>query len=222
MSLKFRYLRLTVQAVVVVWVLAAVFICVRGLTIRYDKADIAVIFGNALKGDGTPKPILASRLDVAVNCYQMEYCAKLFVSGSIDGPGLDEASSMRSYLLERGVPAEDIIVDDKGDNTLATARHAVDYMREHQISRVMLVSQYYHLARARLAFERVGVPEVYGAFPHAFQIRDLYSSWREVPAFAVYSVRLALNPDSKPISFRPMLYLMSLFSASPPTRSTEN
>jgi len=97
--------------------------------------------------------------------------------------------------------------------TRATARNAVDDMREHQISRVMLISQYYHLARAELAFERVGASEIYGAFPHSFQLRDLYSSWREVPAFVVYSIRLALNPDSRPISFRPMLFLVNLFFA---------
>jgi len=209
--LRFRYLKLAALTVAIVWISAAAIICIRGISIPYDKADIAVIFGNALYDDGTPKPILASRLDVAVNCYQTGYCARLFVSGSIDGPGLDEASAMRNYLLARGVPADRIIVDNKGDNTLATARNVVDYIREHQISRVMLVSQYYHLARAQLAFERVGVPQVYGAFPHSFQLRDLYSSWREVPAFAVYSVRLALDPDSKPISFRPMQFLLSLF-----------
>ncbi|WP_267554067.1 YdcF family protein [Rhizobium rhizogenes] len=213
MRLIFRYLKFAVFTVAIVWIAAAAIICLRGITMRYDKADIAVVFGNALYGDGTPKPILASRLDVAVNCYQTGYCAKLFVSGSIDGPGLDEAAAMQTYLLARGIPADRIIVDNKGDNTLATARNAIDYMREHQISRVMLVSQYYHLARAQLAFERVGASEVYGAFPHAFQIRDLYSSWREVPAFAIYSVRLALNPDSKPISFRPMQFILSVFAA---------
>ncbi|CAE6851310.1 hypothetical protein R75461_07485 [Paraburkholderia nemoris] len=197
-----------------VWMLAAVLICVRGISIRYDKADVGVIFGNALEDDGTPKPILASRLDVALHCYQTGYCPKLFVSGGIDGPGLDEASAMRSYLLVRGVPADHIIVDNKGDNTLATVRHAVDYMREHHLSRVMLVSQYYHLARAQLTFERLGIPQVYGAFPWSFQGRDLYSIWREVPAFAVYSIRLTLNPNSEPISFRPMLFLLGLFSAS--------
>ena len=78
----------------------------------------------------------------------------------------------------------------------------------------MLVSQYYHLARAQLTFERLGASQVYGTFPRSFQIRDVYSSWREVPAFAVYGVRLALNPDSKPVSFRPLQYLLGLLSES--------
>lgn len=57
MHFKLRHLRLTAQAVAIVWFLAAVLICVRGISAPYDKADIAVIFGNALNGDGTPKAI---------------------------------------------------------------------------------------------------------------------------------------------------------------------
>jgi len=199
-------------ALIVAWILVAAFISARGVYARYDRVDMAVIFGNALKRDGTPKRILASRLDVGVSCFQAGYCPKLFVSGSIDGPGLDEAAAMRNYLLARGVPTDCIIVDNQGNNTLATARNAVRYMQEHEMSRVMLVSQYYHLPRAQLAFERVGAKQVYGAFPRSFRLVDLYSSWREVPAYIVYSIRLALNPDSAPISFRPLQFLMKLFS----------
>ena len=80
--------------------------------------DVAVIFGNAVDRDGiTPSQVLAARLVVAVHCYQTGYCAKFFVSGSIDGPGLDEASAMRSYLLAHGVPADCIIVDDQEGTT---------------------------------------------------------------------------------------------------------
>ncbi|MGU7773915.1 YdcF family protein [Burkholderia sp. MR1-5-21] len=200
--------------VALVWVLAAVVLAVHGMRIPDGRADVAVIFGNALDPDGTPKPILASRLDVGVQCYRSGRCPAIFVSGAIDGPGLDEAAAMRDYLLARGVPADRIAVDNQGDNTLATAQHAFVYMRAHRASSVLLVSQFYHLARAQLAFERVGVDraQIRAAYPRRFEWRDLYSSWREVPAYAVYAIRLWLNPDARPMSFRPMLYLERLFS----------
>ena len=201
-------------AVALVWLLAAIGLAVRGVWIPSQAADVAVIFGNALDSQGAPKPILASRLDVGLHCYRSGQCPVIFVSGAIDGPGLDEAAAMRDYLIARGVPPDRIVVDNQGDNTLATAQHALAYMQAHGASRVMLVSQYYHLARAYLAFERVGADraQIYAAYPHRFQLRDLYSSWREVPAYAVYAVRLWLNPDARPITFRPLLYLLSLFS----------
>ncbi|EKS9800906.1 YdcF family protein, partial [Burkholderia cepacia] len=161
-----------------------------------------------------PKPVLAARLDVGARCYRTGQCPAFLVSGAIDGPGLNEATAMRDYLVARGVPADRIALDDQGDNTLATAQHTLAYLQAHRVSRVVIVSQYYHLARARLAFERVGIAraDISAAYPRRFQLRDVYSSWREVPAYAVYAVRLWVNPDARPVSFRPMVYLMSLFS----------
>ncbi|CAD6514200.1 YdcF family protein [Paraburkholderia sabiae] len=196
--------------VALAWTTAAICLCIRGLTMPTGQADLAVVFGNALAENGTPKPILRARLDVASQCYRSGGCPTVLVSGSIDGPGLDEAAAMREYLLTQGVPDDRIVVDRAGDNTLATARNAVAYMRANDLSRVLLVTQYYHLARARYAFERTGASQVCGAWPHAFRVMDLYSSWREVPAFVIYHVRLGLDPDARPVSFRPMLFLYRL------------
>ncbi|MCA8201173.1 YdcF family protein [Burkholderia sp. AU33545] len=196
------------------WIVAAVVLVGTGMRMPSEPADVAVIFGNALDDGGAPKPVLAARLDVGVRCYRTGQCPAFLVSGAIDGPGLNEATAMRDYLVARGVPADRIAVDDQGDNTLATAQHARAYMQAHRMSRVLIVSQYYHLARARLAFERVGIApaNIFAAYPHSFQWRDIYSSWREVPAYAIYALRLWLDPDARPMSFRPMLYLISLFS----------
>ncbi|WP_241301914.1 YdcF family protein [Burkholderia stabilis] len=197
-----------------IWAAAAVVLVVSGMRMPSEATDVAVIFGNALDETGAPKPVLAARLDAGVSCYRTGQCPAFLVSGAIDGPGLNEATAMRDYLVARGVPADRIAVDDQGDNTLATAQHTLAYLQAHRVSRVLVVSQYYHLARARLAFERVGIARenISAAYPRRFQLRDVYSSWREVPAYTVYAVRLWLNPDARPVSFRPMLYLMSLFS----------
>ncbi|HGL6720730.1 YdcF family protein [Burkholderia contaminans] len=197
------------------WIVAAVALVAHGLRMPSKPADVAVIFGNALDATGAPKPVLAARLDVGVRCYRTGQCPAFLVSGAIDGPGLNEATAMRDYLVARGVPADRIAVDDQGDNTLATAQHTLAYLQAHRVSRVLIVSQFYHLARARLAFERVGIARanISAAYPARFQLRDIYSSWREVPAYAVYAVRLWVNPDARPVSFRPMLYLIRLFSS---------
>ncbi|MDR5734479.1 YdcF family protein [Caballeronia sp. LZ025] len=195
-------------ALALAWLLAAVLVCWSGARLPYRKADLAVVFGNALTGAAAPKPILAARLDAALQCHRDGLCTTFFVSGSIDGPGLDEAAAMQRYLIERGVPASRVIVDNEGDNTLATARHALAYMRAHGMSSVMLVSQCHHLARARLAFERAGAMDIHGTYPRTLRLIDFYSAWREVPAYAVYRVRLAMNPEAKAVSFRPVLFLL--------------
>ncbi|WP_322106737.1 YdcF family protein [Paraburkholderia sp. J41] len=198
---------------VVAWALAAVVICVTGILMPDGKAEVAVIFGNALDRDGTPAPILVQRLDVALQCYRAGMCGRLFITGSIDVPRGDETVAMKRYLTAHGVPGTAIIADNAGDNTLASARHLVAYMHEQHLASVMLISQYYHLPRARLAVERAGANAlaIFGAYPHQFHSLDLYSSWREVPAYVVYRIRLTLNPSAEPVTIRPVLWLLSLF-----------
>lgn len=201
-------------AVLVCWMLAAALICLVGIDMPRGDADMAVVFGNALNNDGTPAPILEARLDEALRCHRAGHCPLLFVSGSIDGPGLDEARAMQAWLRERGVENGDIVVDDRGDNTLASARNAAAFMHERGLNRVMLITQYYHLARARLAFEKAGAGVVLGTYPRRFRAMDLYSSWREVPAYAVYLIRLELNPNAQPVSVRPAWFILKMLSRS--------
>ncbi|MFP3747373.1 type VI secretion system baseplate subunit TssF, partial [Achromobacter sp. SIMBA_011] len=44
-------------------------------------------------------------------------CQRLFISGSLDGPGLDETLAMQNYLIQHGVEPHDIVPDRAGDNT---------------------------------------------------------------------------------------------------------
>ncbi len=81
----------------------------------------------------------------------------IFVSGGIDKHGTDEASAMKDYLVRAGVPVNKIIVDRLGVDTWATAKNAVAYMKTHDMSSVMVITQYFHIPRATLAFKKNGV-----------------------------------------------------------------
>ncbi|WP_321782592.1 YdcF family protein [Paraburkholderia sp. J94] len=196
----------------IVWALAALAIDASGLATPAAPSELGAIFGNGLEADGTPATLLAERLDAGLDCYRAGRCKRLFISGSLDGPGLDETLAMQNYLIQHGVEPHDIVPDRAGDNTLASAQHLIAYMRERHLGSVTLVSQYYHLPRARLAVTRAGGDAfaVYGVYPRTFHLRDLYASWREVPAWLVYRVRLGANPDAQPVTIRPFLSLFNL------------
>jgi len=49
-----------------------------------------------------------------------------------------------------------------------------------------VVSQYFHLPRARLALRRFGIETVYSAHAFFFEARDVYSSVREVFGYGEY------------------------------------
>ncbi|SEA32633.1 DUF218 domain-containing protein [Paraburkholderia sartisoli] len=109
---------------------------------------------------------------------------------------------MRAYLVRRGIPTDHILVDSAGNDTWSTARDASDAMRKQRLSSAIVVTQYFHLPRAMLALKRYGVSEVSGAYPRFWEVRDIYSVVREVPAFIWYAIR-PLIPPTNPLRARP-------------------
>jgi len=109
--------------------------------------------------------------------------------------GADEALAMRDYLVRRGVPVDKIVVDSLGVDTWATAKNAIAYMKSHDMSSAMVVTQYFHIPRAIVAFKKNGVDRVSGASPQFFEARDIYSMFREVPAIVWYGVRMDHGTD---------------------------
>lgn len=184
---RFATRALTVLAALVL--LAAAALAATGLMAGAREADVAVVLGNTVQPGGAPSPRLAARLDRAYDCYAASQCRVLFLSGGVDPAGMDEAAAMRDYLLARGVPADRIVVDSAGVDTWATARHASAYMREQGYTRALAVTQYFHVPRTMLALKRQGVTEVSGGYPAFFEMRDLYSVFRELPAVALYIFR---------------------------------
>jgi vancomycin permeability regulator SanA len=170
-------------------VLAAAALVATGLLAGAREADVAVVLGNTVQANGDPSPRLAARLDRAYDCYAASQCRIIFVSGGMDSAGADEAAAMRGYLLGRGVPADRIVTDSAGADTWATARHASAYMREHGYTRALAVTQYFHVPRTMLALKRQGVADVGGGYPRFFELRDIYSVFRELPAVALYIFR---------------------------------
>jgi hypothetical protein len=81
----------------------------------------------------------------------------LLVSGATGVEGINEAHAMRQFLIEAGIPDDRILVDDKGANTLLTARNVRKIMSEERLSSALIVSHYFHLARCKLLFEEQGI-----------------------------------------------------------------
>ncbi len=88
----------------------------------YDM-DYIIILGCAIRKDGTPTPLLRGRVDRALQFEREQFAktgkhAKFVPSG---GQGSDEiiseAESMKRYLVEQGVPKEQIVKESKSVNT---------------------------------------------------------------------------------------------------------
>jgi uncharacterized SAM-binding protein YcdF (DUF218 family) len=96
---------------------------------------------------------------------------------------------MKRYLISQGVPEDRIIADGEGATTSLTARNAAQLMKERGWQSALVISQYFHISRTRLAVERYGVRPVYSAHAEYFELRDVYSIAREVIGYGAYLVR---------------------------------
>jgi vancomycin permeability regulator SanA len=183
---RWRKVALWVALAGLAWVLLTAAVLVwDGLTDRIAPVDVAVVLGNAVER-GRPSPRLRARLDKAVALYRQGFFRYVIVSGGVEPSGEDEAEVMAKYLLEQGVPASAILRDSRGDNTYLTAQNAARIMQEHQLRTALVVSQYYHITRSKLALRRFHVTCECAAHAEYFELGDIFSTLREVVAFYVY------------------------------------
>ena len=168
---------------------AVVVLLADGFRDELGKADVGLVLGNTVHQDGTPSRRLAARLDRTAELYGAGLFPIVITSGGRGREGWYEGTVMRDYLVERGVPAEKIIVDNQGLTTMASALNTRRILQERGLSSVLVVTQYFHIPRSKLALRRVGLPTVYSARARYFESRDLYSIPREVAGYVAYSFK---------------------------------
>jgi vancomycin permeability regulator SanA len=153
-------------------------------------ADAAVVLGARAYADGRPSDALSDRVRTACGLYQEGLVHKLILSGGPgDGP-VSESQAMKRMALKLGVKSEDIVLDERGVNTRATVRNTELIFRELHVSRVLVVSHFYHLPRIKLAYHQAGT-EVYTVpAREGYLLRQLpYNMAREIAAFWTYYLR---------------------------------
>ena len=162
------------------------YIVADGLTDEVAKTDVAVVLGNTVERDGQPSARLKARLDKAFELYEKSLTGKIIVSGGFGAEGFEEADVMRDYLVGKGIPSENVILDRDGYNTQKTAVGTRRIMEANGFRSVTIVSQYFHITRTRLAFRRLGIENIAAAHADYFELRDVYSIVREFTGFYTY------------------------------------
>ena len=126
------------------------------------KLDYVVVLGAGLIGDQVT-PLLASRIEKGIAIYQKHPGCKLIMSGG-QGPDeiIAEGQAMANYALEKGVPAEDILIENQSTNTEENLKFSYALMKPG--SRFALVTNYYHVFRALLLARKLKIKCIgYGA-----------------------------------------------------------
>ena len=117
---------------------------------RKRSFDAVIIHGCALiRGDQVSR-ILARRLDLALKLYRRSKGKALLIDSGGQGSDetVSEAAAMRDYLLEKGVSAEQILLEDQSHSTKENLSFSARILAERGAGgRVALVTSDYHVFR---------------------------------------------------------------------------
>lgn len=147
--------------------------------------DTVIVLGCGIWPDGRPTLALAMRLDKAVEYYRENPHVNIIVSGG-QGPNepYPEAVAMRDYLVDRGIPEDKIINEDKSTSTRENfefSRRLMD-IPDNKVEKVIFVTNDFHIFRARILARRFGF-EAYAISAPTPRVILLNSYLREFFAF---------------------------------------
>jgi len=120
-------------------------------------ADVIVILGAAAYR-GRPSPVLRARLDHGLELYRRGLAPLILTTGGSGGdPHFTESEVGRAYLVGRGVPSEAIIIEPESESTAQSTAAVAEIMRRMKLRSCIVVSDGYHIFRAKKFLEKMGL-----------------------------------------------------------------
>lgn len=112
----------------------------------------AVILGNRMNDDGSMSGRMLIRLNAALKLYAEKKPDYIIVSGGLANKtaGVTEAAAMKNWLVERGVPSDIIVEEDKSLTTKQNAEFAVPMALKLGAEVIYLCSSKEHIRRIYL------------------------------------------------------------------------
>ncbi len=139
----------------------SLFICGKSDNVTY-KEDAVIVLGAGIRGEKVGKG-LQGRLDAAVEYHKSNPEAVIVVSGG-QGPQEDitEALAMERYLVEKGIPKDKILKEEKSTSTNENFRFSKKLLdgRFGKNYKIAFVTTDYHIYRAENIAEAEGFKNI--------------------------------------------------------------
>ena len=126
-----------------------------------DK-DFLIVLGCGLRADGSPTPLLRGRLDRALGFYEKQKTQTgkelTFIASGGRGPDepVPESAAMKRYLMEHGVPEEQIIEEDQSTDTFENMKLSKEKIwAADPGGKIAFATTNYHVFRSGLFARRV-------------------------------------------------------------------
>ena len=121
------------------------------------SAQAIVVLGTA-QYNGQPSPVLKARLDHAVALWERKLAPVIVVTGGrAPGDKFTEATASANYLLAKGVPDADVLREVSGTSSWQSLAAAANFLRDRDITKVLLVSDPFHSYRINAMADELGL-----------------------------------------------------------------
>lgn len=153
------------------------------------EKPVAIVLGAAVWPGGTPSPTLRRRAEKAAALYRAGRIARIVATGGVGDHPPSEAWVTREVLTALGVPETAVILDEHSTTTLENLVNARALLPEG--TPVVIVSDAWHLPRARVTARRLGLraETAAAALKGTHPLRMLRAALREVGATLWYLIR---------------------------------
>jgi len=156
-------------------------------------AGAIVVFG-AAEYSGHPSPVYRARLDHAYTLFERGLAPVVITTGGAGGdPHFSEGQVGRDYLESRGIPDGNLIAETQGGDTDQSAQRVSVILRANDIHTCLLVSDAYHMFRAKQMMAAHGI-DVYisprpGSIPKTLLGRYV-AALRESVSYLLYKAHV--------------------------------
>src|SRR5271167_1849654 len=120
-------------------------------------ADAIVVLG-AAEYAGRPSPVYRARLEHAYELFERGMAPLIITTGGAGkDPKFSEGQVGRDYLEKLGVPDVNLIAETQADDTEQSALRVAVILQANELKTALLVSDAYHLYRAKRMMEQDGI-----------------------------------------------------------------
>lgn len=122
-----------------------------------EKTDAVIVLGCKVNGE-KPSKMLKRRLDAAkVFLSENDDVICIVSGGKGDDEKISEAQAMKNYLVENGIEADRIIMEDKSVNTYENLENSCEILEEMGIGKnIAIVTDGFHQYRAGFIAQKLG------------------------------------------------------------------
>jgi uncharacterized SAM-binding protein YcdF (DUF218 family) len=129
---------------------------------RMEGADAIVVLG-AAQYNGRPSPVFQARLDHAIALWRAGRAPLLVMTGGgQEGDRTTEAATGSAYAVAQGVPAEAILMEDRGRSTQESLEAVAAILAQREAGATVFVSDRLHMLRVMRIAKDLGV-DAYGS-----------------------------------------------------------